>query len=119
MKRLLIVVFILITVKVFPEPSSTMSIVPIAVDSRTIKATDENARNNVVATIFNAHDHESLVSDTITIGTGNAFSGGVSSSVTIVANISGTVKPSIRYNTNTNVWEISDNTGVFSTISTE
>ena len=119
MKKILLIIFILITVKVFPAPSSTMSIVPIAVDSRAIKATDENARNNIVATIYNAHDHTTMVSDTITIGTGTVGNIDISSSVNITVDVSGTVTPTIRFNTTTSVWEISNDGNTFLTISTE
>ena len=119
MKHIILIVFILISLNCLAAPSTTMSIVPIAVDSRAIKATDENARNNIVATIFNAHDHTTMISDTITIGTGTVGNIGISSSVNITVDVSGTVTPTIRFNTTTSVWEISNDGNTFLTISTE
>lgn len=119
MKNIIIILFILISIPCLSAPVTTMSIVPIAVDSRVIKATDENARNNVITTIFNAHDHSSFISDTVTIGSGNAGNPDITSSVTIVIDVSGTVSPMIRFNTLTNVFELSNDGNNFFTISTE
>ena len=119
MKHIILAVFILISFNCYAAPVTEMSIVPIAVDSRTIKAIDTNARNNIIATIYNAHDHSKLVSDTLTIGSGTVGNPEVSTSVTIVADVSGTVKPSIRFNTLTDVWELSNDGNTFVTISTE
>lgn len=108
MKHIILAVFILVSLNCLAAPSTEMSIVPIAVDSRTIKATDENARNNEVSTVYNAHDHTELESDSLTIGSGSAGAVDITTTVRVIVEISGTVAPEIKYDTETDDWRISD-----------
>jgi hypothetical protein len=95
MKKLLLALFILsLTVKAYPSPTSSMSIIPAAVNGATIEAADENDRNTIVSSTYNAHDHNDIdqTANGLNIGDGTA------GNKTITAYTNDAIAPIIKYN---------------------
>lgn len=101
MKRyLLLFVFLLLYKNAFCAPSNTLSITPVAVDATTITASDENSRNNVVVTTYNAHTHTDISQVGNTLNVGDALAG----DKTITAYNADTNKPYLKYDDTNNYW---------------
>lgn len=100
MKRLLLLILLLIPSVSFASPDSTMSIIPSATAGTTITASDENARNNVVSTIFNSHDHNDIDQTANTLNVGDAAAG----NKTITAYNADASKPFMRYDDTADDW---------------
>jgi len=84
----------------FGAPDSTMSIIPSATAGTTITASDENARNNVVSTIFNSHHHNDIDQTANTLNVGDAAAG----NKTITAYNADASKPFMRYDDTADDW---------------
>jgi len=100
MKRLLLLILLLVPNVAFGAPDSTMSIIPSATAGTTITASDENARNNVVSTIFNSHDHNDIDQTANTLNVGDAAAG----NKTITAYNADASKPFMRYDDTADDW---------------
>ena len=106
MKKILSIIFVLLlTTKAYPNPNNSMSILPAAVDGATITASDENARNNIVSSAYNAHDHNDIDQTANTLNIGDAAAG----NKTITAYNADTNKPYLRFDDTNNYWVFSDN----------
>lgn len=65
-----ILIFLMLGNQCYGVPSNTLSITPTATSGTTITASDENSRNNTVASTYNAHGHTDITQvGTITSGT--------------------------------------------------
>ena len=106
MKRyLLLFAFLFLYINAYGSPSNTMSITPVAVDGATITASDENSRNNVVVTTYNAHTHTDVSQVANTLNVGDALAG----NKVITAYNADTNKPYIKYDDTNNYWIFSTN----------
>lgn len=81
-------------------PSNTMSISPVAVDGATITASDENARNNIIVSTYNAHTHTDISQVANTLNVGDALVG----DKTINVYNADTNKPYLKYDDTNNYW---------------
>ena len=95
----------------FATPNTSMSITPAAVDAETITASDENTRNNVISSIYNAHGHTDISQTANTLNVGDALAG----NKTLTAYNADANKPFIRYNDTDNRWILSTD-GVASSV---
>ena len=111
-KYLLLILILLLPQIVFAAPSNTLSVVPVAVDATTITASDENSRNNVITTIYNAHTHTDISQVTNTLNVGDALAGDKS----ITAYNADTNKPYIKYDDTNNYWILSTDGSAPSTV---
>ncbi len=68
-KFLLAILLLFLTTNLYSAPTTSMSIIPIATDGAKIEAADENNRNSVVSSTYNAHTHEDITKlGTVTTG---------------------------------------------------
>ena len=72
MKKLLFIPLLFLATTLYSAPTTNMSIAPIAVDNAIIEAADENDRNSIISSTYNAHTHEDLTKlGTVTTGVWN------------------------------------------------
>lgn len=112
MKKLLVIIFsLLILGQVLSAPTNTISLTT-PTDNTVVSASDETSRYNEISTKFGAHDHQDF-----TLTTSNTFTVGDNAvgNKDIAVNTDQANNPTIRYNTTTDIWTISDDGSTFST----
>jgi len=106
MKKLfLTILFILTATNIYPSPDNSISVAPVAVTGAKITAADENTRNGVISSAYNAHDHTDISKTANILNIGD----GVAGDKTIKANNADVAKPFLKYEDATNNWIISSN----------
>ena len=104
-KLVALLISLVFVVPAYSVPDDTMSITPTAVSGETVSASDENARNNEISTVFNSHSHtdvSTFTTNTFTIGD-NAVG-----SKTYAINDDQANNPGLRYNTTLDLWTVSN-----------
>jgi hypothetical protein len=105
MKKIVFLILILFAVNAYGNPDNSMSITPVAVAGAKITASDENTRNSVVSSAYNAHDHTDISKTANTLNIGDGAAGDKK----LNANNADTFKPYIKFEDTTDNWIVSSN----------